>query len=98
MKHSKGKWEFKTKMGIPVTVENKKNVICEFDATGNYPYVRDTSEAIANAKLISSAPDLLEATKGLVAFMREFEKATGDLLTRSSDYEYAINAIKKATE
>lgn len=58
MAHTKGKWEFKSVSNLIVSMEEEKIIarIIKSEFTGN-------AEEIANAQLIASAPDLLEACK-----------------------------------
>lgn len=61
MEYTKGKWEIKTPNNSCQTIESEYGNIC----TISQPF--GIEEAEANAKLISAAPDLLQALQESVA-------------------------------
>ena len=97
-KHTKGKWFITNELEFESTIKNEYGVrIAEVKAYGGV-FFKDApvKEKEANAKLIVSAPELLEALK-LMADYYIYDKAIDD-----GDYidmeNKVINAIKKATE
>lgn len=103
MKHTKGEWVYseivdeKTKKeGISI---HQKGWNQGADGDDNLSSIAgiwdDSKESIANAKLIASAPNLLEA-------LNELRLKIGNLYPRDKrfglEYKKAMAAIKKATE
>ena len=86
-KGTKGEWYTSGKINLRVKTDigNLTTPICDIDN-----FVKSLTEARANAKLIASAPDLLEALQNLVIAI-ESEK-----VILAEEYENAIKAIKKA--
>ena len=90
-KYTPSPWNIKTDILFRseklIQIEN----ICVMKGTDN--------QAEANAKLIASAPELLEACQRAKIFMELFSpNKLGDGSQNSRDLEFVINAIKKATE
>ena len=94
-KHTQGKWmiekaipqsnkliDIKSNKIMVVTCNKRVITICGHE---------EKEEAIANAKLISAAPEMIEA-------LIEVEKWAKSFGMGSIQYENVINAIKKATE
>ena len=98
-KHTPGPWTHEG-FGVwsHVNGENRRVACSEFDR-GDGPYkVKTEAEAVANAALISAAPDLLEACKALMRHM-EPPALPGDARTLTGyalDYRAAKSAIAKA--
>lgn len=96
LKHTPAPWEIRSnKIFIPNTYKCVA-VVCVQDAWDNLKFQpKEDIEAIANAKLIAAAPELLEALKNLTGCMYRSEfKYLGQQLF----YDKAIEAIKKATK
>lgn len=98
-KHTKGKWRaISSYNDQKVLVTNEKNYLlahcyAHVRETGNQPL--SLEEAEANAKLISAAPELLEALNNLVNSCEYHGKRRIPDMKHIAD---AIEAIKKATE
>lgn len=78
-KHTQGEWTLRK--GINDVISKDKYIIAQIASANN-----NEDEALANAKLIASAPDLLKAAISL----------TEDMDCKDS-FEALIKAIKKAT-
>jgi len=89
-KHTKGKWE--TFKGSPT--EGKIGKLMSFEIYYGHGY-RD--EAIANAKLIAAAPELLEACLSVRKFLKENMNVLAHFPTRS-EQDKLYSAIQKATK
>ena len=95
MKHTKGKWGIKETglVSAPLEVKKLNNIggltICKV-------HERNPGEALANAKLIASAPELLEALKEAHEWIFNPE-SHGSKDVRSLLHKTG-QAIKKATE
>ena len=59
MKHTKGKWIVHSGEGLKIK-DIEENTICSMSFVTNF-FRRDPEEVYANAKLISKAPEMLEA-------------------------------------
>lgn len=93
MKHTQGQWKVVAQMPSGYTIENEKGqIIAIIDENGDM----SKEEAIANAKLIAAAPELLKALRRLLteACHNSFI-ATGDLENTILEQE-AVDAIFKA--
>lgn len=97
--HTPGPWNATTNDHSNDAYYGFKQIISEngwyiCDVAGNAGLsALPTTEAEANAKLIASAPELLEALKGLTAYFKYMVKDP-----HFKEYVDAVNAIKKATE
>jgi len=89
-KHTKGEWKYDGKYCVIFYEGNTdtQNKDCEL---WRHQYATQ-AEIVANAKLISAAPDLLEACKELIEYM-EYHG-----YTQARAIDTAKLAIKKATE
>jgi hypothetical protein len=62
MKHTKGPWKINTIYTTFFQIDSENNDICCVDCDFNYMLeIEPTQEQIANARLISCAPEMLEA-------------------------------------
>ena len=109
MSHTKGSWKYR-----PQVVEKFGFYLESFDESGEQiAFIGDigggimgTPEIIANAKLISAAPDLLDALNTALNAIKDIIRQLPNdenLADYNLDYceiaeEKAIKAIKKATE
>ena len=85
-KHTKGEWYMGVKSGKVYSKDNSTNMSIQVEC--------DTKEERnANAKLIASAPDMLEALQSLIRNMESKDHRPTPLTIRMAN-----NAIKKATE
>ena len=109
MKHTKGPWEsFICDDGgewsgwpLCVTQANDDDKVI-VRTGGQWPYKWDAStsqvEAVANARLIAAAPDLLEALQGLLADIQDYQRINN--LGGENNHWQVISraAIAKATQ
>lgn len=89
MKHTLGPWhavEYGGKWAI-----QKENFYSDSDDLLDEEYCKN---ATANAKLVASAPELLEALKEMVRMYKKVQPAGG----WQGVYEGAVHAIEKATK
>lgn len=86
LKHTPAPWSF-TQVGV---FDSKDEKICSLEEN-KQKYFKERFENLANAKLIASAPELLEALSELLSEVVE-DYIPSDTLLK------AKNAIKKATE
>lgn len=103
-KHTPGPWLAtgweNTVVNIPDTHHGGHLTICVYPASGRAP----RSEAVANARLIAAAPDLLEALEAIRARIDgEWDSPAlvkfGGLRNTNEDiHALAMEAIAKATE
>ena len=92
MKYTQGEWSIRDLEIIGPYESNKS--ICEI--TGNFMH---EDEAMANAKLIAAAPELLNALLFLLqSYRADFKMITGAPLNDTLAVLSAKAAIKKATE
>ena len=84
MKHTKGKWEIHSKTFTEITVHTKQMDICTVLCID----ISD-EEAEANANLIASAPDLLEACEYAVNYLPDGHRFAKEKL------QQAINKAKE---
>lgn len=91
MKHTKGPWNATLKPRINVKGPDKKSICALIMAAGanNKPY----DEVCSNARLISAAPDLLQALKGIVEWIEDSGNAE---YAGTSNMEACYTAISKA--
>lgn len=87
MKHTQGKWIEEIEQSFPPSID-AVYIVSESDET--ICEIEDINEWKANAKLIAAAPELLEALRDLTKYCQEND--TG------AELEFALDAIKKATE
>ena len=90
-KHTLGPWSYRNN-SEDFSIESDKKTVAYArvsDHWDDFPLTDEESEA--NAKLIASAPDLLEC---LIAMVGEYEKTGGNSL----NYRNAKLTIKQATE
>ncbi len=98
VKHTKGPWKCEIDSGegwkgryLYVTVSAGATLIAYFDATfSEYPEADE--EIAANARLMTAAPELLEALQGLMEL-----ESRGRLMPVGSEWNAARAAIAKAT-
>ena len=92
--HTPGPWTIKTDLGIPLQIlgaPTEKNPRYNPITRCGTTFIAPTSdEAMANARLIAAAPELLEALKNLLAYLE-----TEDM--RPLNMNLARAAIAKAT-
>ena len=100
-KHTKGKWVIENrKHGFYICAGIKGFVIADITSDEITHFIGNTDEAEANARLIATAPELLEALNDLVEKVSPYifklgaKKAFDELLS----IEQAKKAIRKATE
>ena len=103
LKHTPGKWEpMCAKLVGAMWVIGNNKVIAHMGANDEDANFPNKQEAFANAKLIASAPELLEALIQLKASMDETINWFGGLknLNEAERIRYKVicNAIKKTTE
>ena len=79
MKHTEGEWK----------VEAKNLIKCNGEQIGSANSMIDEYEA--NAKLISAAPNILDALKAII-------KTNGNIAINDKEWINAIKAINKATK
>jgi len=100
---TKGKWE----LDRDFIYSKLSEVICDIDPIGvsKKVFTRSKEEAIANAKLIAAAPELLEALISVLNIMNDSEGVAGYHLNGDiaswgefEEIKQAEQAIKKATE
>jgi len=97
-KHTKAQWTLENTTGhtLRVTAGAKGFVIAEVTSDCITHFIGNTDEALANAKLIAAAPDLLNACKTVLKCKTNQYGETPEL---SIDLRTIIeNAIEKATE
>lgn len=85
MKHTQGKWEVDGQ-----NIRNKKGLIAI--AYDQNDYLHQTKIALANARLIASAPELLEVCKEILPYLRL------NRVNNSPLYEKVKQVISKAEE
>lgn len=101
-KGTKGNWD-RFDSSVVVNGVQIADVYCSRDCSVSEMNTEDSNEMIANAQLIASAPELLEALKGLLAIIYETEgphgyHLNGDLSfwEEFEEVGFAEMAIKKA--
>lgn len=97
-KHTKEQWTLENMTGrtLRVTAGAKGFVIAEVTNDCITHFIGNTDEALANAKLIASAPDLLKSLQFAVKFIRQCPKLREEDQPRGLEKWEEI--IKKATE
>lgn len=100
--HTKGSWDYIPQMpkGYTIEGENEKTIafIGEGDDDSDTPI--EAKEAEANARLISAAPEMLEALQTVLAHIEQAETDFnfGEMVVPKSDLvKYIQAAINKAT-
>lgn len=99
-KHTPGPWAMiptENSNGFRITDENNMPLVEILDSpgmSGLFKDERDNWEAKANAKLIASAPELLEAC----VLARKLMLKQGVTVDNADQYNLLDNAIKKATQ
>ena len=101
-KHSSGKWEVKKASsdcdGFIIISEGRMLAIVEASSIpGHAKHIPTEKEALANANLMASAPDLLEALQGLVRYCEAVKYTAGMGENQLKRFEAAKVAILKAT-
>ena len=100
---TKGKW----KLDRDFIYTELSEVICDIDPIGvsKKVFTRSKEEAIANAKLIAAAPELLNTLIGVLDIMNDSKGVAGYHLNGDiakwdefDEIKQAEEAIKKATE
>lgn len=90
---TQGEWKinnYEEPHGQVYRVETNETYICELHEA-YYETLLQEDEANANAKLIAAAPNLLESCNRLLSQLN-------GLVGENDDINYALAAIKKATE
>lgn len=100
LKHTKGEWLADKEEGSWAVYSNRTRNICSIK---NRASIEGNSENEANAKLIASAPELLEALIELKYELTGEQECEEELEKRLGIHLYlkvvkAINAINKATK
>lgn len=94
MKHTNTDWTFENIFGRLIVTSGKKGfVIAEVTNIGVAHFLGNEEEAIANAKLIAAAPELLRACIESLAALK-----SGYIQQRAEATELILTAINKATE
>lgn len=101
-KGTKGEWE-RVESAVIVNNVQIADVYCSRNCSVSEINTEDCNEMIANTQLMASAPELLEALKGLLAIIDDSEgphgyHLNGDLAfwEEFKEVEFAEMAIKKA--
>ena len=106
-KHTPGPWVVfindagDAHTGWPISIHPKDNNEKSIVRTGGmYPYEWDEytsqAEAVANARLIAAAPDLLEALQEISAFMQGHELWVDGMIRYPGDKEITPSEIARA--
>jgi len=82
-KHSKGPWALEEREGGGFKLSDADGEFIDYITDSRYVDDRDDPEAIANARLIAAAPDLLEAAEDVVRFWSD-HGAWGDFASLTS--------------
>ena len=93
MKHTQGPW---TVCGLNIGSENNKVVAsCYKDSLDSVVVRPETdNECLANARLIASAPDMLQELKGIAVYLQTLESSGVESAT--ANLNSCIRAISKA--
>ena len=102
MKHTQGKWRINTTLEYIEKHSGKQTLVLSNDRIIAEAFGVTLEEAEANAKLIASAPELLEACKRFVKWYEAGKRGiTGHkmaLISRERALDPAKQAIAKAEE
>ena len=102
-KHTKGKWAVSSQKILNTVKNELENIDFEMaavDTDGHYASIWCFSEhkeqAIANAKLIAAAPELLEALESIADILKWMPEHLTD--SGKEQLQKAFDVIEKATE
>ncbi len=101
LKHTSGEWNYdiNSNKGFDIFLKDSLKTVATV-LTKNVSYMPNETEAQANAKLIASAPELLEAlieAKKVLQYTID-GRLSLDMLAQERAYNQITNAINKATK
>ena len=88
--HTKGPWTIEETKSDGFRIQSGANIICFEGLSKQYPPLKDSQ---ANAKLISSAPELLATCKLAVRYVA---KMVADWINTALPCEIALKLLEKA--
>ena len=96
MEYTKGPWEITETLGkVAITVKHDSIGIAPYAICHIWPYIKDGSPE-ANAKLIASAPELLEALKKITQIIGGEQCNPNEFVRLVDSLKIAEQAIIKA--